>query len=45
MIDILLHFFHRLREEHGFVIGGVALAIVILSIVMVAGLVALLIPN
>jgi hypothetical protein len=45
MIDILTHFVHRLREEHGFVIGRVALALVILSIVMVAALVALFIPN
>jgi hypothetical protein len=45
MTDILMDFFHRLRDEHGFVIGRVTLAIVVLSIVMVAALVALLIPN
>ena len=45
MTDILIHLTHRLREEHGFVIGRVALAVLILSIVMVAALVALLVPN
>jgi hypothetical protein len=45
MTDILMHLLHRLREEHGFVIGRVALVVLILAIVIVAALVALIVPN
>ena len=42
---MLLQLTETLRHEDGFVIGRVALVILILAIVMVAALVALLIPN
>jgi hypothetical protein len=45
MTDILPHLVHRLREEHGFLIGRVALVVLILAIVIVAALVALVVPN
>ena len=45
MIDILERLTHRVHEEHGFVIGRVALVVLILAIVIVAALVALVVPN
>jgi hypothetical protein len=45
MTDTLIHLTHRLHEEHGFVLGRVALVVLILAIVIVAALVALIVPN
>jgi hypothetical protein len=45
MTDILIHLAHRLRGDDGFVIGRVALVVLVLAIVIVAALVALLVPN
>jgi hypothetical protein len=45
MTDILMHLVHRLGEEQGFVIGRVAVVVLILAIVIVAALAALLVPN
>ena len=45
MTDIFRYLVHRLREEHGFLIGRVALVVLILAIVIVAALVALIVPN
>jgi hypothetical protein len=45
MTNILEHLTHRLHQEKGFVIGRVVLVILILAIVIVAALVALLVPN
>jgi hypothetical protein len=45
MTDILMHFAQRLRRDEGFVIGRVALVVLILAIIIVAALVALIVPN
>jgi hypothetical protein len=45
MTDFLEQLSLRLHDEHGFVIGRVALVVLILAIVIVAALVALLVPN
>ena len=45
MTNILLHLTEALRREDGFVIGRVALVVLILAIVMVAALIALIVPN
>ena len=45
MTNILLSLADRIRREDGFVIGRVALVVLILAIVMVAALVALIVPN
>jgi hypothetical protein len=45
MTDILIHLARRLRPEDGFVLGRIALVILILAIVIVAALVALIVPN
>jgi hypothetical protein len=45
MTDILMHFAQRLRGDEGFVIGRVALVVLILAIIVVAALVALIVPN
>jgi hypothetical protein len=45
MTNIMLHLADTLRNEDGFVIGRVALVVLILAIVMVAALVALIVPN
>jgi hypothetical protein len=45
MTDILERLTHRVHEEFGFVIGRVALVVLILAIVIVAALVALIVPN
>ena len=45
MTNILGSITRRIHEEHGFVIGRVALVVLILAIVIVAALVALIVPN
>jgi len=45
MTNILMHLAQRLRGEDGFVIGRVALVVLVLAIIIVAALVALLVPN
>ena len=45
MTNILLHLADRLRNESGFVIGRVALVVLILAIVIVAAVIALIVPN
>jgi hypothetical protein len=45
MTDILMQLAHRLRGDEGFVIGRVALVVLVLAIIIVAALVALIIPN
>jgi hypothetical protein len=45
MTNILWQLADRLRNEDGFVIGRVALVVLILAIVIVAALVALIVPN
>jgi hypothetical protein len=45
MTNILLRLADRLRNDDGFVIGRVAVVVLILAIVMVAALVALIVPN
>ena len=44
MTDILMHLAQRLHGDDGFVIGRVAL-VVLLAIIIVAALVALVVPN
>ena len=45
MTNNLLHLAETIRNEDGFVIGRVAVVVLILAIVIVAALVALLVPN
>jgi hypothetical protein len=45
MTDLLMHFAHRLRGDDGFMIGRVALVVLLLAIIIVAALVALIVPN
>jgi hypothetical protein len=45
MTDILVTLAQRMRRDDGFVIGRVALVVLILAIVIVATLVALIVPN
>jgi len=45
MTDTLIHLARRLRSERGFVIGRVALVVLVLAIIIVAALVALIVPN
>jgi hypothetical protein len=45
MTNNLVHLALRVQREDGFVIGRVALVVLILAIVMVAALVALIVPN
>ena len=45
MTNNLVHLAQRFQQEDGFVIGRVALVVLILAIVMVAALVALIVPN
>jgi hypothetical protein len=45
MTDMLMHFAHRLRGDDGFMIGRVALVVLLLAIIIVAALVALIVPN
>ena len=45
MNDILLRLGDVLAREDGFVIGRVALVVVILAIIIVAAVIALIVPN
>jgi hypothetical protein len=45
MTNMLMDLTHVLQGEDGFVIGRVALVVLILAIVIVAALVALIVPN
>jgi hypothetical protein len=45
MTNILLQLTETHRHEDGFVIGRVALVVLILAIVIVAALIALIVPN
>jgi hypothetical protein len=45
MTDILLHLAQRLHGDDGFVIGRVALVVLVLAMIIVVALVALIIPN
>jgi hypothetical protein len=45
MTDMLMHFAHRLRGDDSFMIGRVALVVLLLAIIIVAALVALIVPN
>ncbi len=45
MTDILMHLAQRLQSDDGFVIGRVALVILIVGIIIVAALVALVVPG
>ena len=45
MTDTLMHLTRRLQSENGFVIGRVALVVLVLAIIIVAALVALIVPN
>jgi hypothetical protein len=45
MTDILAELARRMRQDDGFVIGRVVLVVLILAIVIVAALVALIVPN
>jgi len=45
MTDTLMHLARRVRSEDGFVIGRVAVVVLVLAIIIVAALVALIVPN
>jgi hypothetical protein len=45
MIDILMHLAQRLHGDDGFVIGRVALVVLILAIIVVAAVIALVVPG
>jgi hypothetical protein len=45
MTNIPFQLADRLRNESGFVIGRVALVVLILAIVIMAALIALIVPN
>jgi hypothetical protein len=45
MTDILTHLVQRLHGDVGFVIGRVALVLLIIAIIIIAALVALIVPN
>jgi len=45
MTDILMQLAHTLRGDEGFVIGRVALVVLVLAIIIVAALIALIVPN
>ena len=45
MTEILMQLARRLRGDDGFVIGRVALVVLVLAIIVVAALVALIVPN
>jgi hypothetical protein len=45
MTDLLLTLMRRLRSEDGFLAGRVALVVLIVAIIIVAALIALLVPN
>jgi hypothetical protein len=43
--DLLMHLARHLRGDEGFVIGRVALVFLVLAIIIVAALLALIVPN
>jgi hypothetical protein len=45
MTDLLMHLAQRLHGDDGFVIGRVALVVLVLAIIIVAALVSLIVPN
>jgi hypothetical protein len=45
MTDILMDLTRRIRAEAGFVIGRVALVMVILALIIVFGLIAFIVPG
>ena len=45
MPDTLMHLAHRVRSEDGFVIGRVAVVVPVLAIIIMAALIALIVPN
>jgi hypothetical protein len=45
MTNVLVHLAQRFRQEDGFMIGRIALVVLILAIVIVAALIALIVPN
>ena len=45
MTNILMHLAQRLQSDEGFAIGRIALVVLILAIIIVAALVALIVPN
>jgi hypothetical protein len=45
MNEIVQHVIALVRREDGFVIGRVALVVLIVAIIIVAGLIAFLVPN
>jgi hypothetical protein len=45
MSDFLMHLTQRLHGDDGFVIGRVALVVLVLAVIIVAALVALIVPN
>lgn len=45
MTNVRIHLAHRMQREDGFVIGRVALVILILAIILVAATLALLVPG
>ena len=45
MMNNLVQIAQRFQQEGGFVIGRIALVVLILAIVIVAALVALIVPN
>jgi hypothetical protein len=45
MTNLLTHLADRLHDDGGFVIGRVALVVLILAIIVVAALLALIVPN
>lgn len=45
MTDILMHLAQRLQSDDGFVIGRIALVVLILAIIIVAALVAFVVPG
>jgi hypothetical protein len=45
MTDMLMRLTHDLRSQDGFLIGRVALVVLLLAIIVVAALIALVVPN
>jgi hypothetical protein len=45
MTDILMHLAQRLHRDDGFVVGRVALVVLILAIIVVAAVIALVVPG
>ena len=45
MNEIVRHHIDKVQREDGFVIGRVALVVLIVAIIIVAGLIAFVVPN